>query len=163
MPNKIYQVDETTLKFNGEVGADVAWSIEGLATAAGRQSAHHSLGTVARARRYKYRLFIQFQLTPTVGNVVRLYLKTSDGTHPDNDDGTGDIAVSAEDKLKNLKLVDILAVDQAAANIETVVSGEIEISAADIAFAIWNESGAAINATDSNSGLLLTPVPDEIQ
>lgn len=165
MPNKIYQIGETAITFDGTVGANIAWSLEGVANNAGQQSAFYDRGVLsaAKAGRYHYRLVLQFQATPTVGYIVRLYMKTSDGTHPDNDDGTGDIPVSSEDKLKNLKLIDIMKVDEAVANIDTVVSGIVDIWDRYVGFVIWNESGAITNATDSNNGLVLTPLPFEIQ
>lgn len=165
MPDKIYQVGETAITFDGTVGADVAFSIESVVNDAGRQSALHDLGvlTDARASRFIFRFFTQLQATPTVRNTIRLFRKTSDGSHPDNDDGTGDAAISSIDKLLNLTLIAILKVDEAAANIETVVSGEITILDRHVGFAIWNTSGATINATDSNSGVILTPLPPEIQ
>lgn len=165
MPNKIYQVGETAIVFGSEVGDDVAWSTESIADAAGRQSAFYDRGALstAKAREYHYRFYTQLQATPTVGERVRLLLKTSDGTHPDNDDGTGDAAVSAADKLRNLKIVDFLYVDEAAANIEMVASGPIEIFDRYAAFVLWNDSGATITADAAETKLILTPVPTEIQ
>ena len=59
-----------------------------------------------------------------------IYLKTApDGANYDNDDGDGsDIAVSAEDKLKNLLYLGSIIVDQAAADVKMQASGLIEIA-----------------------------------
>ena len=166
MANKVYTIEETTITFGGAVGEDVAWSIEGVVNNAGRQSALHDFGvrTIARSSRFKYRLKTQFQATPTLGNSLDLYLKTSDGSSPDNDDGTGDAAVSAIDKLKNLHFLSSLLVDEAAANIVTVVSGaRFNLDQRHVAIVGWNTSGATIHAQDSNSQFSLTPQPDEVQ
>lgn len=168
MPNKIYQIGETAITFDGTIGADVAWSIEGVANNAGRQSAHHNLGALSTARShiFHYRFFTHFQLTPTLGNAIELHMKTSDGTHPDNDDGVVDTALSSLDALKNLKLINVLKVIDASANVagvEMAISGIVEVYDRDVAFVIVNKSGATISATDSDSGLILTPLPAEIQ
>lgn len=166
MPNKLYTIEETTITFGGAVGDDVAWSIEAVTNNNGRQSALHDFGarTTAKSSRFKYRLKTQFQATPTLGAALDLYLKTSDGSSPDNDDGTGDAAVSAIDKLKNLHFLDSVIVDEAAANIVTVVSGTIfNLDQRHVAIVGWNTSGATIHATDSNSQFSLTPQPEEVQ
>ena len=104
MAVNFYYQTGTSIIFGSEVADDVAWSSESIADAAGRQSAFHDQGADATARPHywRYRIYTQLQATPTVGNSVRFLLKTSDGTHPDNDDGTGDAAISSINKLKNL-------------------------------------------------------------
>jgi len=126
------------------------------------------LGAVPRAKFYRFRFWTQFQATPTLGSLLRLYAKTGGSEtatpdHPDNDDGTGDIAISAEDKLRNLRQIGNVVVDQAAANIEMVISGTIEITERHVAFAFWNASGATVTADAAETKLRLTPVLDEIQ
>jgi len=168
MPNKEYTIEETTIVFGSDTGGgdDVDWSTENIANGAGRQSAQHDLGdrATARSSRYRFRFYTQLQATPTVGQSVRIYLKTSDGTHADNDDGTGDAAVSAEDKLLNLRLIGVAIVDEAAANIEIVASGIIEdLDQRYIQFVLWNASGASITNDTAETKLELTPMPREIQ
>lgn len=165
MANNIYKVDVNAYVFGSEAGDDVAWSTENIADGAGRQSAFLDLGvgTTARPRRFMWRFWTQLQATPTVGNVIYVYLKTSDGSHPDNDDGTGDAAVSAEDKLKNLDLIGILVVDEAAADVEMVAHGEIEINERYAGVVLWNASGATITNDAAETKLSLTEVPDQIQ
>lgn len=165
MANKILKIDETAIIFGSEGGDDVAWTTESVANNAGRQSAHHDLGAggTARAFRFMYRFYTQLQATPTLKQAVRILIKSSDGTHHDNDDGTGDIAVSAEDKLLNLRELKPAIVDEAAANIETVSSGLFEHYERYIAAVLWNQSGATITSDASETKLVITPVPDEIQ
>lgn len=166
MANKIYAHGETAVVFGSEVGDDVAWSTESIANNAGRQSAHHDLGDIgtARAVDFMWRFYSQFQATPTVGNTCDLHVKTSDGTHHDNDDGTGDLAISAEDKLRNLDYLDGISVDEAAANIEMVASGEgLRLPHRYVALALWNRTGATITADAAETKCVLTPIPPEIQ
>lgn len=165
MANKVYRVSETAIVFGSEGGDDVDWSTESIADNAGRQSALYDRGvlTTAKAGLYHYRFYAQFQATPTVGDACYLYMKTSDGAHPDNDDGAGDAAVSAENKLRNLRPLKPIIVDEAAANIEMVCSGAVEIYDRHVGFVLWNESGATITADVAETKLILTPIPDEIQ
>ena len=166
MANKVYAIGETAIVFGSEVGDDVAWSTENIANGAGRQSALYDRGalTTAKADRYITRFYTQAQATPTVGNICRLYMKTSDGTHPDNDDGTGDAAVSAEDKLRNLRPMKPAIVDEAAANVEFVASQpELLITDRHVGFVLWNAMGSAITNDAAETKLILTPIPPEIQ
>lgn len=161
MVNKVYQHDETAVTWLSS-GGSAAWTCTSLATAAGRQGAHYDFGTAARARRFAWRCWLKPGGTRVVGEVVRIYLKTSDGSHPDNDDGTGDIAVSAADKLRNLTLLGIIQIDENAA-VEMVCSGEIEMSHRYAAPVMWNATANTLSATATDYGFQMTPVPDEFQ
>lgn len=165
MPNKLYLQEETDVVFGSEVGDDVAWSTEGIANNAGRQSALYDLGAPPRAAELRYRFYTQLQATPTVGQAIRLYKKTAaaSAAHPDNDDGTGDAAVSAENKLLNLDIVDQLKVDEAAADVEMVRHGLTVEYSRQIGWVFWNESGASTTADAAETKLIMTPVPPEIQ
>ena len=144
--------------------SDVTFDVDDIASGAGQQSAQHDFGVDPRARRFTWRAFVQFATAPVVGELVRIYLKTQDTVgHPDNDDGTGDAAVSAEDKLRNLRYIGSIVVDQAAINIEMVASGDVEISQRYVQVVFWNATADAFTADNNENGFSLTPVPDEIQ
>jgi len=161
MPNKIYFVPETAVTWRDTAGTEL-FTATSLGAAAGRQGAHHDFGTTAHARRYAWRAFLKPGATRVVGEVVRIYLKTSDGTHPDNDDGTGDIAVSAEDKLRNVTQIGSIVVDENAA-VEMVASGDLELSHRYGAPIFWNATANSLSATAADFGFDMTPVPEEIQ
>lgn len=161
MPNKIYQRDETAITWLNTGGTNLL-TLTSVATAAGRQGAHHDLTTSARSPRFVYRAWVVPVSAPTVGTIVQLYLKTSDGTHPDNDDGTGDIVVSSIDKLRNLIPLKPIVCDEAAI-VEYVSSGIIEIGARYCAPVFWNTLGVALSATATLHGFSLTPIPLEVQ
>ncbi len=167
MANKLYSAQETAIVFGSEGGDDVDWSTESIADNAGRQSDTHSFAAASRADRFLLEFWTQFQATPVVGDTLRLYIKEygNEGTadHPTNDDGAGDAAVSAEDKLHNLKLVQLLVVDEAAANIEMGVKVEVSILVRHFALVLWNASGAAITTDVAETKARLTPMPPELQ
>lgn len=158
---KIYQHDETALTWLASGGTE-AFTPTSLATTAGRQGALHDFGTSARSRLFAWRAWLKPGGTRVVSESVRVYLKTSDGSHPDNDDGTGDIALSSSDKLRNLRQLGAIVIDENAA-VEMVASGFIEV-AARYAGPVWyNASANTLSATAADFGFSLTPVPDEVQ
>lgn len=161
MANKILQPLETAITWLSS-GGSAALTMTSLANNAGRQGAHYDLGTASATRRFRWRAWCKPAATPTVGNLIRVYLKTSDGTSPDNDDGTGDIAVSAEDKLRNLLYLDAIVVDEAA-SVVMAKSGTILVPDRYVAPVFWNASAASFTATATDHGFSLTPVPDEVQ
>lgn len=143
-------------------GGDALFTPTSLGASAGRQGAHYDLGTASRPRRYAWRAWIVPGATRVVGETVRVYLKTSDGTHPDNDDGTGDIAVSSIDKLRNVTQIGSIIIDENAA-VEMVASGEVELSHRYVAPIFWNATANALSSTAGDYGFSLTPVPDAVQ
>lgn len=162
MANEIYVVPETALTWLAS-GGDNALTLTSLGGTAGRQGALDDFGTAARSRKFMWRAYVKFSAAPTVGLRIGIFWKTSDGTHPDNDDGTGDIAVSAADKLLNLRQLGSIIVDEASSTPEFVASGEFEFSARYGAPVFWNYTGTNLSATAADHGFILTPVPDQIQ
>ncbi len=163
MANKILKVDETTITWRNTSGTEL-FTPTSLASGAGRQGALHDfgVGSTARSRRYMWRAFLIPGATRVVGEVINVYWKTSDGTHPDNDDGTGDIAVSADDKLRNLKQIGQIVIDENAA-VEMVDHGEFEFSERHAAPVFWNATANSLSTTAGDFGFDLTPVPSEAQ
>ena len=169
MPNKVYQHDETALVWQdtGDPGGGSpsvrVLSLYNLATGSGRQGDLHDFGTGARTQRFAWRAWVQFATVPVVGEAVRIYVKTSDGTYPDNDDGTTDAAVSAEDKLKNLTQIGTIVVDEASTVATMAASGFVLLPDRYVAPVFWNATADNLKATDDTSGFKLTPVPPEVQ
>lgn len=147
---------------------DVIFELDGLGTGAGRQSAtwDRGVGSAATSRRYVVRPFFQLATAGTVGESVRFYLKfgsAGTGSNRDNDDGTGDAAVSDEDKLRNLEYIGSIGTDEAAANIKTSKGFEVEISAELVQVVVWNGTTDAFTTDETENGVLITPVPPELQ
>lgn len=166
--SKVYVASETTIWFVPAAATqaeDAVFEVDGLASGAGHQSAQFELGTSPRARKYIWRAWVKFQTTPVLGESVLVYLKTSDGAHPDNDDGTGDGAVSAINKLANLKYLGAIVVDEAATGVEMVASSDepIDVSARHVQAVFWNATADQLSTGVNDSGFWLQPVPDAIQ
>ena len=160
MANEVYLREGTTIVFGSEGGDDVAWSTESITNTNGRQSAQHDFGVVPRPDELRIRFYTQCQATPTLGGRIEVYAKTSDHAtlHLDNDDGTGDIALSSPNKLKNLHWVGPAIVDEAAANIEFVFSGRFKTASRYIHFVFVNNSGATITTDVAETKLEMTPI-----
>jgi hypothetical protein len=165
VPNAIEQNRGTTRTWRAS-GGNEALTLTSLGAGAGRQGDIADLDTILgdpREYRFNWRFFMKFATTPVVGEIIRIYAKFGDGTRRDNDDGTSDAAVSAEDKLRNLTLLGTLVVDEASSTPEFSIGGEVEISQVEFAPVIWNDTADAFSSTAADHGFDLTPVPVEIQ
>jgi hypothetical protein len=161
MSKEIYIAEGTPLLINGEVGADYAWSMEGVANGAGRVSARIDLGVAPRPYLYRWRCKCAFQATPTAGNQLRLYKSESNGTYEDGDVGESDAALVAA-QLTNMRQFGAVTVDTADTS-DQIAGGVFECHERYLSLGGWNASGAAINATDSNFVFYLTPIYDQQQ
>lgn len=163
MANKVLQDLESAVTWLSS-GGTAAFTPTSLATASGRQGAHHDLGNGSVGRWFAWRAWMKPGGTRVVGEWVEVYLKTADASsaRPDNDDGTGDIAVSAADKLRNLKRLGAIVIDENAA-VEMVASGFVFIAHQIVAPVFWNRSANTLSSTAGDFGFQLIPVVDEIQ
>jgi hypothetical protein len=163
MPNLVLGTTGTEVEWTDTTG-NLAMLLNNLAAGAGRQGAVKDFTTADKANRYKWRAYCQFATTPVLGEVVEIYLKTGDGTHYDNDDGTGDIAVSDEEKLRNLIFLGTIIVDQLATGVIFSASGIIEnLDAKEIMPVFFNQTADNLVATNNLNGFKLTPLPYEVQ
>jgi len=168
MPNEIDQNQGTVITW-ADSGGTHAITLKGLASGAGRQGVEHDFGVAAVEFRFMWLAQVQFDTAtiPVVGEAIDIYLKTApDGDNYDNDDGDGtDIAVSAEDKLKNLWYLGSIIVDEAAVDVPIQASGLIEIGAEKVAPVFWNATADTLDDDASTTDLKfsLIPVPPEIQ
>ena len=159
MTSKAYlAAPETAVTFRSSTGT-VVHTLTSVATDNGRQSAQHDFTDAARPFLYRWRAWAKFAATPVVGETLDWYYKSglTASTILDNDDGTGDIAVSSEDKLKNLHYIGSIVVDEAATT-EMVASGTIVIYERFINIVAFNKSTAALSATALDMGFSLTPI-----
>jgi hypothetical protein len=159
--SKAYKIDETSTVWTDSTG-DLAMTLQNLAFGAGRQGAVLDLGvgSTARANRFNVRVSVEWETAPVVGEVCEVYIKRGDGTDYDNDDGTGDIALSHTDKLQNCLFVGVVAADEAAADIPTSGSWVVEIDERYVMPILVNKSaGDNLQNTANVSTVTLTPMP----
>ena len=159
MTSKAYlAAPETAVTFRSSTGT-VVHTLTSLGTGTGRQSAQHDFTDSARPFMYRWRAWAQLTGTPVVGETIDYYYKSglTASTILDNDDGTGDIAVSAENKLKNLHYIGSIVVDEAV-DVEFVASGTIAIYERFVNIVAWNATANALSATALDMGFSLTPI-----
>lgn len=160
MANESYVANGTALLINGEAGADYAFSVEGLTNGAGRVSAQIDLGAAPRPGWYQWSCEVQFQATPTQYATLDLYIATApdgDSTQIDGDVGASDAALGDVDMRYNLRHIGSVVSENAAASEVCVASGEFQTSARYLTIVAYNDSGATVNATDSNFRFDLQP------
>lgn len=161
MANEAYVKTGTALLVSGAAGADYAWSVEGLASAAGRVSAQIDLGVSPRPGLYKWSCEVQFQATPTQGAVLELYkagAPDGDSTQIDGDIGSTDAALGDVDMRRNLTQFGYVVSENATASEICVRSGVFEHFDRYLSLVAYNGSGASVNATDTNFVFTLQPI-----
>lgn len=162
MANKIYRAVETTLTFRDSSG-DAVITLQNLAFGAGRVSARYDRGAGSLARIFEWRAIVQFETAPALGELVEIYLITSDGTYVDGTLGTSDAAMSS-DKRKNGKLIGCIVVDTTSTATDIVASGFCLINTRYFSVGVWNASaGDNLKNTANTSRVIFTPSPDEVQ
>jgi hypothetical protein len=160
MANEAYIYKGTSLLFNGEAGADVAFSGEAVTNGTGWVSAQKDLGAAPRAGLFAWSCEVQFQATPTQGVGLELYVSGApdgDSSQIDGDIGTSDAAMGDVDMRRNLKFIGYVVSENAAASEKCVASGIFQHTERYISICLYNASGATTNATDSNFRFNLQP------
>lgn len=161
MANEAYIRKGTSKLVNGEAGADVAFSMEGVASAAGRVSAQIDWGAAPRPAIYEWSCEAQWQATPTQGGVLELYVAGApdgDSTQIDGDIGASDAALGDVDMRRNLRYIGCVVSENAAASEVCVASGTFEFTQRYMSIVGYNGGGATTNATDSAFRFNIAPV-----
>lgn len=164
MPNKVYRALETAISFR-DSGGDATLTLQNLAFGVGRVSARYDQGSGSKPRRWTWRGVFQFETAPLVGELVEIYLFTSDGTYADGVVGTADAALTS-DQRRNGRYLGAVVVDKTSVTTDIVGSGaeSFEINDRYFSIGVWNGSaGDNLENTANASRVILTPVPDEIQ
>ena len=150
--SKAFITAESTVKINGEAGADHAWSVEGVVDGAGRVSIQIDLGVAPRASWFDWSCEILCQATPTQGAVFELFragAPEDDSTQISGDVGAADAALGDVDQVRNLIPVGAVTVEEADTT-KMVGEGSFLHTQRYLTLVCLNSTGATINATDSN-------------
>lgn len=161
MANEVYLRKGTSKLVSGDAGADIAWSMEAVANAAGRVSAQIDWGVAPRPFIYEWSCEVQWQATPTQGSVLELYVAGApddDSSQIDGDVGATDAALGDVDMRRNLRWIGNVVSENAAASEICIASGTFEFTQRYMTIVGYNAGGATINATDSNFRFNIVPV-----
>jgi len=164
MANKVYGNSESAITWKSSGGSAVI-TCTSLANNAGRVGAQYDRSTGARALRFMWELQFKCAATPTLGNVVSVYLAVAqaDNTIPTGNVSTADAALSALDKRRNLIFLGVVEIDNAGTGIQAGSGLTAEIPHRYLSLVLVNESGAAFSSTAGDTIFTLTPIPDELQ
>lgn len=144
---------ETPITFKDSGGSAVI-TLQNLAASAGRISAQYDRGAGILAPLCTIRASVPFETAPIVGEAVRIYVATSDGTNVDGTVGTSDAALTST-KLANLMLVGNVVVDTT--SVDTVVTGtfqDVPITTRYFSIGVFN--GTADNLQDDANTAVVT-------
>ncbi len=161
MPNKQYVARETPTVWSDTAG-DLVMTLNNLAAGAVRVGARLDLGAGSTPKEFSFRLTVQFETAPVVGEAIHIYLATSDGTEEDGQVGTAD-AASDTDHLLNLRQIGVFAVTSTDADHDMTVSGVCEIETRYVSPVIYNATADNLQATNDTGEFTLTPTPPELQ
>lgn len=162
MPSKVYIAPETAITFKS-TGGTVTFTPTSVANGAGRISDQHDRGSGSKPGRYRWRARTKFASALTVGNLMQIYLATSDGTYVDGNLGTSDAGLSAVDKLRNLRPVGNVEADSTSSGEVQIASGIVWIYERYVSVVWWNAALIALSATAGDHEFTLEPIPDEAQ
>ncbi len=152
----------TTIIFAAS-GGDITHTTTSLATVSGRMSDPHDLTDPASGRTNTFLIEATAMLVTAgvVDEVIEYYLmeKVGDNSILMNDDGAVDAAVSSIDKLKNLRYLGSIIIDEAASAIPMAASfGIVEINVQNIHMVTWNATADSLHGTAANNRIFLTPI-----
>lgn len=163
MPDKIYTAFETALVFADSAQTPTKnLTLTALGINAARISARHDLGTTSHATRFEWRAIFQLATAGTIGEAIKLYISSSDGTNPDGEGGTADAALTV-DKLRNMDPMGAVIVDTTSVDVDITASGIITIKSRWFSVAVHNDTTDALRTSTTVHSVTLTPVPDEVQ
>ncbi len=161
MADKIYIARETPIVW-GDSGRDLVMTLNNLAADAVRVGARRDWGAGSTSQWYTWRLTVQFETAPVVGETIIAYLATSDGAEEDGQLGIAD-AAGDTDSLRNMKQIGMLKVTSTDAAHDMTASGMCRIPTRYVSPAIHNDAADNLKATANVSEFTLTPIPDESQ
>lgn len=162
MADKIYVARETPIVWSDTAG-DLVMTLKNLAATTGvRIGAQKDFGAGSTSEWYTWRLTVQFESAPVVGQAIYIYLAWSDGAEEDGQLGAAD-AAGDTNSLKNMKLIDALIVTSTDAAHDMTASGICRIPTRYVSPCIHNATADNLKNTDDTSEFTLTPIPPEVQ
>jgi hypothetical protein len=140
----------------------VVFTLSGLAAGTGQYSARYNKGTGPQAFTWRWRCRVQMATAPAAGDVIEVYISTSDGTNADGQLGTTTSTFSS-DKRRNLTMVGVLVMDQTAASVTMTASNTVDIKEQFFSLALWNATSVNLLTNVNVHGCTMTPMNQEIE
>jgi hypothetical protein len=161
MPTKFYTAQETPITFQDASGSALMTLIN-LAAATGRISAKYDRGAGSIATRYLLRAKFEKGVASVVGEAIRVYIFTSDGTSADGGIGTADGVLIANTALGAFLTLPVI-VNTVSTNTPITQSFEVEIPTRYFSVGVMNSTTGLLRNTSNSCVISLTPIPPESQ
>jgi len=161
MASKLYTAQETAITFQDSSGSAVI-TLQNLAAATGRVSARYDRGAGSIATRYMLRATFQKGVAGVVGEVIAVYIFTSDGTNADGLVGTADAALTTNQALNAYLKLPVI-VNTTSTSTAITQSFEVEIPSRYLSVGVINSATGLLLNTANASLITLTPIPLESQ
>ncbi len=166
MPNLVYVARETAKAVVWQdTAGDLAMTLNNLSGGGGaaRIGAQKDWGAGSTSEWYNWRLTLQFETPPVIGETVEIYLSTSDGTDPDGQEGVINAPIGNINSLKNMQHIGGLVVTSTDAAHPMTKSGVCRITTRYVSPVIHNNTADNLQATNDTGEFTLTPIPMEGQ
>ena len=163
MPNKIYISRETPIKFV-DAGGTITLGLSGLDIDTARISDRYDQGAGSTASDFTIRATVSYANAPILGEVVDIWISTSDGAEEDGQLGIIDANVSDNNLLKNCIFVGSIVLT--AITTDQTASFIVRIPTRYFSIIVHNRAvtaGDTLTASTSASFVTVTPIPYEIQ
>jgi hypothetical protein len=165
MPSRLYSLKETAIAFKKP--GPVLLTLAGLTTGNGRVSdrwdRYQGGAAGAYANRFMGRAKIKLAVAAVVGVTAAIYLVTSDGTDSDGGLGTGDAALPALDRRRNLTQIATIVADAATVGPFFAPISIFEFDDRYMQILVVNEMGQSLTAVDADHYVNIWSVPLENQ
>jgi hypothetical protein len=147
-------------------GGTAVFTPQNVANGAGRIGTSVGLQTTlgtTRTSLFEWRAVTKSGSTYTVGNMLQLFLATSDGTRQDGSLALTDGGVSSIDRTRNLRQIGAVIADITTASSVLAASGLVQITARYVSPVWWNALGVTLTNTAGDHVFVLTPITQEIE
>lgn len=141
-------------------GGDAVLTLTSLASAAGRIGAQHDFGATF-GRKARWRLKTKFAVAPTEGQLIEVYLATSNNTLRDGVVGSADAALSAAAQRFQCQFLGTVYCRNTTNSQEA--SGVFEMVSRYVSPVIYNAAGQAFSGTASDHEFVIEQYVDEVQ
>ena len=159
--SKQYVSRGTPVVWNDSTGT-LVMALNNLAAGAVRIGGQLDLGAGSTPEWFTWRLTVQFETAPVVGETIEVYLAWSDGAEEDGQLGVADGAGDTN-SIKNMKLIGVLIVTSTNADHDMTASGICRVPTRYVSPCIYNKTQDNLQATANTGEFTLTAIPPEMQ
>jgi hypothetical protein len=141
-----------------DTAGDLVMTLNDLDAGTARIGAQKDLGAGATDEQFEWRLTVQFETAPVVGETVDVYVSTTNGTEEDGQEGEADADLGSANSLKNMSYVGSLVVTSTDADHDMTASGVARILTRYFSPVVYNNTADNLQATNDTCEITFTPI-----